>query len=108
MSERLLTAVLVLQTLLLAGLLAERLVPTAQASTPVSCEITNWPDAIKGSGFASVRVRLEDLSTPVPVVIKDWATSDEVRVNVTNFDTSDTVRVNVADWSTSSRVRIEQ
>lgn len=111
MSNRLLSSLLVVQTLLLTALLAERLFPVAHAqSGPMRCEVTNWPNPLTGTGFEAVRVKLDGWtpSSPLPVTVKDWDNSDTVKVQVVDWANSDTVRAEVVDWNTSDRVRIEQ
>lgn len=95
MSDRpsLLVGVLVVQTALLVALVAERLVPEAHAAEVVRCEIANWPGALTGQGFDAVRVRVEEVRQPVPVVVKSWESSRRVGVSVEDWNTSDTVRV---------------
>ena len=88
MSSRLLGGVLVVQTLLLAALVAERLVPEAHAADGMRCEIANWPDALTGRGIDALRIRVESSSPlpvelrggEVPIVVKGWQTYDRVRV----------------------------
>ncbi|MCB9676274.1 MAG: hypothetical protein H6737_14220 [Alphaproteobacteria bacterium] len=110
MSNRLLSALLVVQSLVLLVLCADRFVPTAHAQSggPVTCEVQNWPDALKGSGFATLKVDVKTIDGLVPVVVRDWDTSDEVKVVVSDWATSDDVRVRVVDWDTSDVVTVRQ
>lgn len=89
MSHRLLTALLVVQTLLLTALVAERLIPVAHAQTPMSCEISNWPALLTGQGYSNLRVQIEEVrgtvpvnlhsvDNTVPIVVRGWQTSDRV------------------------------
>ncbi len=103
--SRLLTVLVVVQTLLLSLLVAERFVPVAHASDPVRCEVSNWPDALRGQGFDAIRVRVEEVKNPVPVTLQ--GVRDMVPVKVRDWDTSDRVRVQVDDWNTSDTVRVE-
>jgi len=93
MPARLLTLVLVAQLALIALLVVDRVVPPAHASETMRCEIANWPDALRGQGFDAIRVKIDEVRSPVPVQVKDWNTSDRVRVQVDDWNTSDTVRV---------------
>ncbi|MCA9567911.1 MAG: hypothetical protein KC656_08715 [Myxococcales bacterium] len=108
MSDRLLSAVLVLQCILLAALAADRLLPEAHAQSTSRCEITNWPDALTGTGFAAVAVKVVEVDKNVPVVVRDWETSDRVRVQVDDWNTSDSVKATVVDWATSDTVNVRQ
>ena len=109
MSNRLLSSLLFVQSLLLVGLVAERLVPAAHADAPLACQIVNWPGALTSTGFDAIRVKIDGTtsSNGLPVVIKDWDTSDMVKVGVVDWATSDTVNAAVVDWNTSDRVRVE-
>lgn len=80
MNDRLLTALLIAQTLTLGLLAADRLVPVAHADGPHACEITNWPPMFTGSGFQTLRVQVEEVRGTVPVTIRGWQTSDRVSV----------------------------
>lgn len=91
--QRLLTLVLVVQTVLLTVLVLDRTVPVAHAADTMRCEIANWPDALRGQGFDAIRVKVEEVRNPVSVKVTDWNTSDRVRVQVDDWNTSDTVRV---------------
>lgn len=105
MSSRLLTAVLVVQSLLLTILVADRWMPEAHAAEATPCEIVNWPRALTGEGFDAIRVRVEEVRQPVPVDVKTWSSRDRVTVGVDDWSTSDQVHVSVRDWSTSDVVR---
>ena len=106
MSERSLTAVVLLQSLVLLVLVADRFVPEAHAQSVVRCEVANWPDVMKGIGSAAMRVKVEELPQPVKVQVDDWNTSDTVKVVVEDWNTSDEVRVGVSDWATSDTVTV--
>ncbi|MCB9680836.1 MAG: hypothetical protein H6733_05125 [Alphaproteobacteria bacterium] len=93
MSQRLLVTLLVVQSAILLLLVAERFVPVAHAQEGMACTITNWPDALTGKGFDAVRVKVEEVRTPVPIAVKDWDTSDRVHVQVDDWNTSDRVEV---------------
>lgn len=111
MSNRLLSTLLLVQTLLLTALLAERLFPVAHAqSGPIACQVTNWPNVLTGNGFETIRVKIDGTtsSTPLAVTVKDWENTDTVKVQVVDWANNDTVRAEVVDWNTSDRVRIEQ
>lgn len=95
MSERGLMALLVVQSLILGVLVFDRVVPVAHAGDAVRCEITNWPDALTGTGFQAVRVTIEDVKKSIPVDVKDWSTSDRVGVAVKDWDTYDKVKVQI-------------
>lgn len=80
MNPLILTALLVVQTLTLLVLVADRLVPPAHASTPTSVEITNWPALLTGSGYTNLRVQVEEVKGTVPITVRGWQTSDRVQV----------------------------
>jgi hypothetical protein len=92
-SHRLLAAVLVVQTLILLVLVADRLVPVAHAADGMRCEIANWPDALTGSGYAALKVKVEPTTTPLPIQVQDWNTSDTVSISVRGWQTYDRVKV---------------
>lgn len=77
MSPRLLTALLVVQTGILALLVADRIVPPAHAADTSRCEITNWPASLRSS---SIPIELRGTPPTLGVAIKGWDTYDEVRV----------------------------
>ncbi len=105
-TERLLTVLVLLQSATLLLLVADRLVPEAHAADGVSCHVDNWPDVLTGVGFATMRVKLEEVNGTIPVVVKDWDTSDTVKTSVIDWDATDEVRVSVRDWSTSDVVSV--
>jgi hypothetical protein len=80
MSERTLTMILVVQTLLLGVLVLDRVMPVAHAADTMRCEIANWPDVFRGSS--------------IPLKMQYW-------------DTTDQVSLDMRGWSTSSRIRVE-
>jgi hypothetical protein len=93
MSSRWLVVLLAVQTLLLVVLVADRLVPEARAADGVHCEIVNWPGALTGQGLDAVRVRVDEVRSPVPVQIQGWNTSDQVPIVVKGWQTYDRVKV---------------
>jgi hypothetical protein len=93
MSSRWLVVLLVVQTLLLVVLVADRLVPEARAADGVRCEIVNWPDALTGRGLDAVRVRIDEIRNPVPVQVQGWNSSEQVPIVVKGWQTYDRVKV---------------
>lgn len=91
--NRLLAALLVVQTLILLALVADRVVPAAHAADGLRCEVANWPDALTGNGYAAIKVKLEAPSSPVPIQVQDWNTSDTVSIAVRGWQTYDRVKV---------------
>lgn len=91
MNPRALTAILLVQTLLLTLLVVDRLMPVAYAQTPVSCEISNWPALLTGQGYSNLRVQIEEVRTAVPVKVQ--AVETNVPITVRGWQTSDRVSV---------------
>ena len=112
MSDRTLHVLVAIQGAALLLLVADRVgvVPTAQAQgiQTVRCEVDNWPDVLTNTGFATMRVKIQETDKPLPVVVKDWDTSDRVKVGVEAWNTNSELRVNVTNWDTSDVVNTRQ
>ncbi len=109
MTNRLLSLLVLLQGAILLVLVADRLVPEAQAANGVvTCHIDNWPDLLTNTGFNTMRVRIEEVNGQLPVTVKDWETSDTLKTNIVDWNTSDELRVNVTNWDTSDVVTVKQ
>lgn len=91
--SRTVTALLVVQTLTLVLLTAERLLPVAHATDGQRCEITNWPDALTGRLGTPLRIAVERVepevgvklnggSSPIGISVRDWSAYGNVRVEV--------------------------
>jgi hypothetical protein len=85
MNPRILTALLLVQSLLLTVLVGERLITPAHAADTMRCELTSWP-----SDTLEIKV---DTFRPVAVNLQEWNTSSEVKVSVEGWNNSDEVRV---------------
>ncbi|HMV66581.1 MAG TPA: hypothetical protein PKA64_07000 [Myxococcota bacterium] len=92
MTPRALTALLVVQTLLLTLLVVDRLMPVAQAQSAMTCEISNWPALLTGQGYSNLRVQIEDVRSTIPVDVKSI---------------DNTVPIAVRGWQTSDRVSVQ-
>ena len=85
MNEKILTVLLLVQTLLLTILVGERLITPAHAADAMRCELVSWP-----SDSLEIKV---DTFRPVAVNLAEWNTSSEVKVSVEGWNNSDEVRV---------------
>ncbi len=93
--SRTVTALLVVQTLTLVLLAAERLLPAAYATDGQRCEIVNWPDALTGRAGTPLRivvdrvendvdVKISGASQNLPISVRDWSAYGTVRVEAKN------------------------
>ena len=98
-TNRILLAIAILLFANLTVELYKTFVPPAHADSVVNCRITGISSGI----YNQIPVKISDIDTSIstnrtiPVKVKDWDTSDDVRVKVVDWDTYDEVKVKVSN-----------
>jgi hypothetical protein len=95
-NNRILSIIAILLAVNVTIELYQILVPTAGASNTIDCKIVD----ISSNIYNELPIKISEIDSSLrhlPVQVKEWDSSDSVRVKVVDWDTSDEVKVKVTN-----------